>query len=29
MVYYYNDHEGGGADHLVEKISYLQRLWQT
>ncbi len=26
-VYYYNDHEGGGPDHLMEKIAYLQRLW--
>lgn len=28
MVYYFNDHEGGGPDHLVEKIRFLQRLWQ-
>ena len=28
-VYYFNDHEGGGPDHLVEKIRYLQRLWQS
>ena len=27
MVYYFNDHEGGGPDHLVEKIRFLQRLW--
>lgn len=27
MVYYFNDHEGGGPDHQVEKIRYLQRLW--
>jgi len=26
-VYYYNDHEGGGPDHLVEKIHYLRRRW--
>ena len=26
-VYYFNDHEGGGPDHLMEKIAYLQRLW--
>ena len=26
-AYYFNDHEGGGPDHLMEKIAYLQRLW--
>ena len=26
-VYYFNDHEGGGADHIVEKIRYLRDLW--
>lgn len=26
-VYYFNDHEGGGPDHLVEKIHYLRRRW--
>ena len=26
-VYYFNDHEGGGPDHLAEKIRFLQRLW--
>lgn len=26
-VYYYNDHEGGGSDHLMEKIAYLRRRW--
>ncbi|MCY4070477.1 MAG: alpha/beta fold hydrolase [Chloroflexi bacterium] len=26
-VYYYNDHEGGGPDHLMEKIHYLRRRW--
>ncbi len=26
-VYYYNDHEGGGADHLLEKIRYLRQRW--
>ena len=25
--YYYNDHEGGGAQHLSEKIAYLRGLW--
>ena len=28
-LYYYNDHEGGGTDHLVEKIRYLRRLWMS
>ena len=27
-VYYFNDHEGGGADHLLEKIRYLRERWQ-
>lgn len=26
-VYYFNNHEGGGADHLLEKIRYLRNLW--
>ncbi|MDE2856931.1 MAG: acetylxylan esterase [Chloroflexota bacterium] len=26
-VYYYNDHEGGGSDHLMEKITFLRRRW--
>lgn len=26
-VYYFNDHEGGGPDHLMEKITYLRRRW--
>ncbi len=26
-VYAFNDHEGGGADHLLEKIRYLRDLW--
>ena len=25
--YYFNDHEGGGAEHLVEKVRYLRGLW--
>ena len=25
--YYYNDHEGGGAQHLQEKVRYLRGLW--
>lgn len=25
--YYFNDHEGGGAQHLQEKIGFLRRLW--
>lgn len=25
--YYFNDHEGGGTHHLLEKIRYLQQLW--
>ena len=27
-VYYFNDHEGGGADHLLEKIRYLRQRWR-
>ena len=27
--YYFNDHEGGGAHHLLEKIRYLRQLWQV
>ena len=27
--YYFNDHEGGGAHHLLEKIRYLRQLWQA
>ena len=27
--YYFNDHEGGGAQHLAEKIRYLRQLWLT
>jgi len=26
-VYYFNNHEGGGADHQVEKIRFLRDLW--
>ena len=26
-VYYFNNHEGGAADHLLEKIRYLRRRW--
>jgi cephalosporin-C deacetylase len=26
-VYYYNDHEGGGPYHVVEKVRFLTRLW--
>jgi len=26
-VYHFNNHEGGGADHLVEKIRYLRNRW--
>ncbi len=26
--YYFNNHEGGGAEHLVEKIRYLRALWK-
>ncbi len=25
--YYFNDHEGGGTHHLLEKIRYLRQLW--
>ena len=25
--YYFNDHEGGGVQHQVEKIRYLRKLW--
>lgn len=28
-LYYYNNHEGGGTDHLVEKIRYLYNLWMS
>lgn len=28
-MYYYNNHEGGGADHLIEKIRYLRELWMS
>ena len=27
-VYYFNNHEGGGSDHLLEKIRYLRQRWQ-
>ena len=27
--YYFNDHEGGGVQHQVEKIRYLRELWQS
>ncbi len=27
MEYYFNDHEGGGFQHKVEKIRYLRGLW--
>ena len=27
-VYAFNDHEGGGSDHLLEKIRFLRRMWQ-
>jgi len=27
--YYFNDHEGGGAQHLQEKIRFLRQLWLT
>ena len=27
IEYHYNDHEGGGAHHLQEKIRYLRGLW--
>ena len=27
MEYYFNDHEGGGAHHLLEKIRYLRKRW--
>lgn len=27
--YYFNNHEGGGAEHLVEKIRYLRALWMS
>lgn len=26
-IYPFNNHEGGGADHLIEKIRYLRNLW--
>ena len=26
--YYFNNHEGGGAEHTVEKIRYLRALWK-
>ena len=25
--YYFNDHEGGGAQHQVEKVRFLRKLW--
>ncbi len=28
MEYYFNDHEGGGAQHLLEKIRYLRGIWR-
>ncbi|MDE2749929.1 MAG: acetylxylan esterase [Chloroflexota bacterium] len=28
MEYYFNDHEGGGAHHMLEKIRYLRKLWR-
>ncbi len=28
-VYYFNDHEGGGPDHLMQKIQFLRRQWLT
>ncbi len=27
--YYFNNHEGGGAQHLVEKIRFLRALWKS
>lgn len=27
IEYYFNDHEGGGVQHLAEKIRYLRKLW--
>jgi cephalosporin-C deacetylase len=27
-VYHYNDHEGGGTHHFVEKVSFLTNLWR-
>ena len=27
MEYHFNDHEGGGAQHLLEKIRFLGKLW--
>jgi cephalosporin-C deacetylase len=27
VEYYFNDHEGGGAQHLLEKIRFLRKLW--
>lgn len=26
-IYPYNDHEGGGTHHLIEKLRFLRRLW--
>lgn len=26
-IYHFNNHEGGGADHMVEKIRFLRNLW--
>ncbi len=27
--YYFNDHEGGGAEHVLEKLRFLRALWQA
>ena len=27
--YYFNNHEGGGAEHLVEKVRFLRALWKS
>ena len=29
VEYYFNDHEGGGAQHTVEKIRYLRARWKS
>ena len=29
VEYHFNDHEGGGAQHLQEKIRFLRDLWMA
>ncbi len=28
-IYHFNNHEGGGADHLIEKIRFLRNMWMS